>query len=93
MILIELGQPDDFTPAPVANAVQIATEGLRPTDLSTFEDNDRLKDHLARAHVVLESVEEHSADLPVVLSNAIRAVRTLPPDIEAAIDLRKHRGQ
>jgi hypothetical protein len=92
MILAELGKPGSDMPAPVGNCVEIAEEGLKPIALETFDENDRLKDYLATAHVTLEAVEKASESLPVEVRNAVRASRALPPDIEAVIDMRRHRG-
>jgi len=93
MILAELGEPGEDTPTPVANCVAIAKEGLKPTALETFDENDRLKEHLTRAHVALELVEEHQpGGLPPEVRNTVRSTLVVGPDIEAIIDMRRHRG-
>ena len=93
MILAELGKPGEETPAPVGNCVAIAEEGLKPTALETFEENDRLKEYLAHHHVALELVEEHQpGGLPPEVTTQVRAALTVPPDIEAVIDMRRNRG-
>lgn len=98
MILAELGEPGEDTPAPVGNCVEIAREGLKPTALETFDENDRLKEHLTTAHLALEAVEKSQeatpkgqpGELPVETRNFVRSSLVVPPDIEAVIDMRRN---
>ncbi len=92
MILAELGEPGEDTPAPIANCVAIANEGMKPMALETFDENDRLKEYLTTAHVALEAVEKAPSNLPVEVLNCVRSSLVVPPDIEAVIDMRRHRG-
>jgi len=90
MIIAELGEPG--APDIPDICIEIAKEGLKPTALETFDENDRLKEYLATAHTTLEMVEGQIDALPTDVANAVRSTRVLPPDIEAAVEMRRHRG-
>lgn len=68
---------------------RLAEEGLLPTRVDTYEYTDQLAERLAEAHRLLREVRE-GRDVTSA-SGEIDEALALPPDIEAAVELRMKR--